>query len=187
MSNVHKILPHYTYEDWVQWEGKWELIDGHPIAMSPAPVPRHQRIVADMIIDLGIALRKKKCGNCFVYDSIDYKISEDTILEPDVLIVCGEIIKKFLDFPPALVVEVASPSTALRDRHTKFEIYQQKGVKYYVLVDAERASIEIYTLLDGIYQLQELNQNSFEFTLEDGCKIMVDFSNIEFNKRKVIG
>ena len=83
--------------------------------------------------------------------------------------------------------KAAVASTALRDRHTKFEIYQQKGVMYYVLVDAERASIEIYTLLDGIYQLQELNQNSFEFTLEDGCKIVVDFSNIEFNKRKVIG
>lgn len=41
-----------------------------------------------------------------IYDLIDYKISEDTILIPDILIVCGEINKPCLDFPPALVVEI---------------------------------------------------------------------------------
>jgi hypothetical protein len=39
MSNAIKILPHYTYADYVQWEGKWEVIDGVPHAMSPAPRP----------------------------------------------------------------------------------------------------------------------------------------------------
>jgi hypothetical protein len=42
MGNAGKILPHYTYDDYVHWEGKWELIDGIPYAMSPAPVPKHQ-------------------------------------------------------------------------------------------------------------------------------------------------
>ena len=46
MGIANKIIPHYTYEDWLQWEGKWELIEGHPIAMSPTPVPKHQRIAA---------------------------------------------------------------------------------------------------------------------------------------------
>ena len=182
MSNVHKILPHYTYEDWVQWEGKWEMIDGHPIAMSPAPVPRHQGVVADVITELNNALRRSGCkGNCKVYDYIDYKVSEDTILKPDVLIVCGKIEKKFLDFPPTVVVEIASPSTALRDKHTKFELYQQQGVKYYILIDADSASIEIYEIHNGIYQLQIMNLNSFEFTLDGGCKMQVDFSTIDFS------
>ncbi|HZH65515.1 MAG TPA: hypothetical protein VEY10_11550 [Flavisolibacter sp.] len=44
MSGAVKILPYYTYEDYVQWEGKWELIDGIPHAMSPAPTPKHQII-----------------------------------------------------------------------------------------------------------------------------------------------
>ena len=39
MGLVQKILPHYTYEDYTIWEGRWELIDGFPIAMSPSPVP----------------------------------------------------------------------------------------------------------------------------------------------------
>ena len=37
-------LPHYTYDDYCQWEGRWELIGGIPFAMSPLPVPVHQRI-----------------------------------------------------------------------------------------------------------------------------------------------
>ena len=28
----------YTYDDYVKWEGDWELIDGRPLAMAPAPV-----------------------------------------------------------------------------------------------------------------------------------------------------
>jgi hypothetical protein len=44
MAGAIKILPHYTYSDYEQWEGQWELIDGIPYAMSPLPVPKHQKI-----------------------------------------------------------------------------------------------------------------------------------------------
>jgi len=37
-----KVLPNYTYDDYVQWEGKWEVIEGIPFAMSPAPRFNHQ-------------------------------------------------------------------------------------------------------------------------------------------------
>jgi hypothetical protein len=39
MSTGAKILPYYTYytyEDYLHWEGRWELIDGIPYAMTPA-------------------------------------------------------------------------------------------------------------------------------------------------------
>jgi hypothetical protein len=36
MSNAAvKILPSYTYEDYMHWEGRWGLIEGFPYAMSP--------------------------------------------------------------------------------------------------------------------------------------------------------
>ena len=136
MGIAQKILPHYTYEDWLHWEGRWELIEGHPIAMSPMPVPKHQRVAAALRMEIGISL--KHCKHCNIYDPIDFKIAEDTILQPDIIVVCGKITKPYLDFPPALVVEILSPSTALRDRHTKFEIYQQQTVKYYLIVDIEK-------------------------------------------------
>ncbi len=34
-------LPHYTYDEYVQWEGRWELIRGIPVAMVPMPVMKH--------------------------------------------------------------------------------------------------------------------------------------------------
>jgi Uma2 family endonuclease len=116
-----RILPHYTYSDYLHWEGKWELIEGIPYAMRPAPIPKHQLTASKLNRSFGNAL--EDC-NCEVYQPIDYKISEDTILQPDLLVVCQPIEKNFLDFPPALVVEILSTSTASKDRLYKFNLYQ---------------------------------------------------------------
>lgn len=170
MGIADKIIPHYTYDDWIHWEGKWELVEGHPIAMSPSPTPNHQRTSAKLISKFETALEAATCAKCQVYNFLDYKIEEDIILIPDVLIVCGEIKKKYLDFPPSLVVEILSPSTALRDRHTKYQYYQQQGVPYYLIIDVAKKKIDIYTLVDGNYQLQEVN-SSYTFDLDPGCSI----------------
>ncbi len=177
MGYTHKILPHYTYDDWLHWEGKWELIDGIPIAMSPAPVPQHQRVAGNLYIEFNAALKNAGCKKCKVYLPIDYRITDDTILEPDLLIVCGKIEKKYLDFPPALVVEILSPSTALRDRNTKFDIYQLQGVKYYIIVDSAKQTVEVYEHSNGEYQLKSID-NDFTFYLEEGCAITTAFSDI---------
>ncbi|MCW3073847.1 MAG: hypothetical protein JWP69_916 [Flaviaesturariibacter sp.] len=174
MSSIAKILPHYTYEDWVLWEGRWELLEGHPIAMSPSPIPKHQRVVAEMITEINLALRTSGCKSCRVYHDMDFKIADDTILAPDVLVVCGEIKSKILDFAPALVVEILSPSTALRDRNTKFQLYEQQGVKYYLIVDSEKEITEIYKLSAEGYQLIE----DKKIELEDGCTIQPNLSSI---------
>jgi Uma2 family endonuclease len=88
MSSVVKILPYYTYEDYVQWEGKWELIDGIPYEMSPALTPKHQLIANTLGALFYIAL--KSCRHCKAYQAIDYKITEDTIFQPDISIICKE-------------------------------------------------------------------------------------------------
>ncbi len=106
--------------------------------MSRSPIPKHQRVAAEMIAEFILALRQSGCSSCRVYPDMDFKIANDTILEPDILIVCGEIIAKILDFAPSLVVEILSPSTALRDRNTKYQLYEREGVTYYVIVDVEK-------------------------------------------------
>lgn len=177
MGTVQKILPHYTIEDWEHWEGKWELIEGHPIAMSPTPVPEHQRVAAEIRTELILALRHAKCSRCKAFDPVDYVISNDTILVPDILIVCGIIRKKYLDFPPALVVEVLSPSTALRDRNTKYQLYEQQGVRYYLIVDIELKKIEVYELVNGNFIRRE-DETDYTFHLENDCQITPNFSAI---------
>lgn len=177
MSSAIKILPYYTYDDWVQWEGKWELIDGLPYAMSPSPVPKHQRVGGNLFTEFRVGLRSCK-NNCRVHQPIDYKITDDTILEPDMLVVCGQIQKKYLDFTPSLVAEILSPSTALKDRHTKFEIYQSQGVPYYLIISCEDESVEIYKLVNDEYQLQSKGRE-VEYTFQfDGCDVTINFAEI---------
>ncbi|MDB5192772.1 MAG: hypothetical protein JWQ96_2335 [Segetibacter sp.] len=178
MGIANKILPHYTYQDYLNWEGRWELHEGHPIAMSPLPLPEHQRVAAELITEFTLALRKTGCKkDCKAYHQLDYKIAEDTILQPDVLIVCGKIEKQYLDFPPVLVVEILSASTALRDRNTKFLFYEQQLVKYYLIVDIKKTQIEVYEIIDGKYHLQNY-QNNFEFALTNECSITPTLDNI---------
>ena len=174
--NAVRILPHYTYDDYLHWEGKWEVIDGIPYAMSPAPTPNHQQIAVNLSFELAGPL--KNCKNCKVYQPIDYLIGEDIILQPDLLIVCGEIKKKFLDFAPALVVEILSPSTVLKDKHTKYSLYQSQGIKYYVLVDPDLKEAEVYEISNKVYELrQKGNSFAYEFLIED-CKASVSFGEI---------
>jgi Uma2 family endonuclease len=179
MASAAKILPYYTYNEWKHWQDRWELIDGVPYAMSPSPLPKHQRIAGLLNMEFELALRTSKC-KCSVYQPIDYKISDDTILQPDLMIVCKPISKVFLDFPPALVVEILSPSTAMKDRNNKFNIYQQQHIPYYLMVDIEKEAVEIYTLNEQQqYQLTSFSPVApFTFRVTDNCSIDVTLQNI---------
>jgi Uma2 family endonuclease len=177
MASAVKILPHYTYDDWVNWEGQWELIDGIPHAMSPMPVPKHQIVASNLNTEFGIEL--KKCKDCNVIQPLDYKVADDIIVQPDLLVVCGNIEKKYLDFPPRLVIEILSPSTALKDRHSKFEIYEDQQIKYYLIVNPETEQVEVYEFEDGSYQLKQTGREfTHTFTFDANCAASIDFSQI---------
>ena len=125
MSIADKYRPQFTYEDYLLWEGRWELIDGMPYAMSPAPAPLHQTINGNLYTTLKPAL-KTSCANCEVYLPIDWKINEKTVVQPDLLIVRNKIEEQYLDFTPALVLEILSPFTAYKDRHEKLNCMRNK-------------------------------------------------------------
>jgi len=178
MALKNLILPRYKFEDYLQWEGNWELIEGIPFAMNPLPVPKHQLVASSLNWVFVSAIKKVSCKKCKVYQPIDYKVNHETVLAPDLLIVCKPINKKFLDFAPSLVVEILSPSTALRDRHTKFEIYEGEGIAYYLIVDIENEKIDIYSLQNGVYQLINNSNTPFSFTLIDGCIITPNLEDV---------
>jgi Uma2 family endonuclease len=176
MSSTAKILPHYTYNEWEEWEGQWELIEGIPYAMSPLPVPKHQKIAMALGSEFTVAL--KSCRQCAAYQPIDYRIANDTILQPDMLVVCGEIIKKYLDFPPALVLEILSPATALKDRHNKYSIYESQGIPYYLIISPDTEEVEVYKLNGGIYSLDQKGRDfTYQFSLGT-CGVAIDFKEI---------
>jgi Uma2 family endonuclease len=145
MPSSIKILPHYTYQEYKNWEGKWEIIEGIPHAFNPSSNIKHQRVSGNLCVEFVLALRNKNCS-CQVYQPIDYKITEDTVLQPDLLILCKKPKDAYLDFPPALIVEILSPSTAHKDRITKYGLYEQEKIPYYLIVDLDKKLVEIYVL-----------------------------------------
>ena len=176
MSIAEKYRPYYTYEDYCQWEGNWELIEGMPYAMSPAPVPAHQSVSVLLSFEFVKAL--KNCKNCKLFQPLDWKLKEDTIVQPDLLIVCDKIEKKFLDFPPVLVVEILSPATASKDRGEKMELYHSQKVKYYLIVDPQFKKLEIYEFSQAQYEPVSVNPETYHFTLHDNCTIDVNLLDI---------
>ncbi len=175
--SAYQILPNYTYDDYILWEGRWEIIQGIPYAMSPMPSPRHQRL-AGVIHSLFLkTLEKNDTCQCQVYQPIDLKISEHTVVNPDLTIVCKPIIKQFLDFPPALVVEILSPSTEMKDRNTKYQLYESFGIPYYIMVNPETKTVEIYSL--NVSKKYELHTDlSSPLTLDGDCKVTPLWSDI---------
>lgn len=171
-----KYRPYYTYEDYCQWEGNWELIEGMPYAMAPMPVPLHQRVA--LMLSMLLEVATKKCKKCKVYLPIDWKVSDDTIVQPDLLIVCDKINKKYLDFPPVLVVEILSPSTASKDRGEKMELYASQKVKYYLIVDPQFKKVEIYQYINQQYVLVSENADNFTFVLENNCTAEISLLDI---------
>lgn len=115
---------------------------------------------------------------CTADQPIDYRITNDTILQPDMLVVCGEIIKQYLDFAPALVVEILSPSTALKDRHNKYSIYESQGIPYYLIISPDSEEVEVYKLNNGVYSLDQKGRNfTYQFSLPH-CLVSIDFKEI---------
>ena len=181
MSDLKKeFLPKYKYDDYKKWEGKWELIHGIPYAMSPAPRIEHQEVSGKIHIQLSSLL--KECKKCKVLLPIDWKIyfeEGDTVLQPDNLVICNDVKGNFITEAPVLIFEITSPATVLKDRYTKFNIYESQGVKYYAIVDIDLKSADVFELRDKEYhKIIEAKNDSVNFELDDDCVINFNFSEI---------
>lgn len=153
---------HYTYADILNWpeDEQVELIYGEPYLMAPAPAPNHQSISLALIVQIGGYLEGKKCRA--FHAPFDVRLFEkdrdqprqvDTVVQPDLLIVCdpSKLDKHGCKGAPDMVVEILSPSTMRNDRLLKFNLYQKAGVKEYWIVDPETKVVLVMTLEEGQY------------------------------------
>jgi Uma2 family endonuclease len=93
---------------------------------------------------------KKKGKSCRTYSS-DAKIaiSDERYVYADTFVVCGKT-ETYEEMPqaaknPILIVEVLSDSTALYDRESKFQLYQQiASLQEYVLVSQDKVLVEVF-------------------------------------------
>ncbi len=176
MNLAKKYPPSYTYEDYKLWEGDWELIEGVPYAMAPSPFGKHQRVAFEFARQLGEQL--EHCPDrCFVYPELDWIVSEDTVVRPDIMVVCKEI-EEYLRETPELVVEVVSPSTAQKDEKLKYELYEREGVKTYVLVYPDLKKVRAFRLVRSRYRkFFDSDEGELELKIKD-CTLKIDVGRL---------
>lgn len=92
-----------------------------------------------------MALRKaKETCTCEVLYKTDWRVTEDTVVRPDVMVVCETIQENFVTAPPSLILGILSPSTVLKDRNTKFNLYKACGVRYCLIADVGKKQIDFF-------------------------------------------
>jgi len=177
MSLAEKYLPRYTVEDYRLWEGDWELIEGIAYAMAPSPFGKHQKVAFE--IGRVLANQIKSCNkHCNIYPELDWIISDDTVLRPDLIIICKDI-EEYLKETPEVVIEVVSKSTAQKDEHLKFEIYQREKVPYYILVYPNLEKVRGFKLVDGKYdKFFDSDDGTLKIILKNGCTAEVNVKKL---------
>ncbi len=175
MGALKEFLPRYTIKDYEKWEGDWELIEGVPYAMSPSPYAKHQRISGLIFREIENQLEKCK-KRCYVYQEVDWRIDNYTVVRPDLIVVCKKI-EEYLTFPPEVIFEIVSKSTKFKDENIKYYLYEKEKVKYYALVYPEEKKMKVFELENEKYKLVfEGFDKSFTFNIK--CPFSLNLSDI---------
>ena len=146
----------FTYKDYLQLpeEKRYELIEGE-FFMVPSPNYYHQVISKRLFRVLDDYVRKFELGEV-LYAPLDVVLSEENVLQPDILFISKErfsiITDKSIQGAPDLVIEILSSATADRDKGLKQKLYANYGVQEYWLVDPDKRVIEVMTLGEGGFE-----------------------------------
>jgi len=149
----------YTYADYMcrPDDERWEIIEGVPYDMSPAPSTRHQEVSGELFFHIKMFL--KETGSCKVFHApYDVRLSEAdeaddeivNVLQPDIAVICdpSKIDERGCRGVPDWIIEVLSPHTASRDFIQKRSLYEKYGVREYWLVHPLDCLVTVFVLGD---------------------------------------
>lgn len=166
---------YYTYEDYCSWgeDVRAEIIDGTLVMMSP-PLRTHQSILMELSRQLANFLRGKQCKVFPAPFGVYLSEDEDTVLEPDITVVCdkSKLGDRGCNGAPDMVAEILSPSSARIDRLVKFQKYQKACVREYWIVDPETKTVQININENGRYfNSVHGDTDTVPVHVLDGCQI----------------
>jgi len=177
----------FSYADYLTWDVnvRWVILDGVPY-MQAAPSRIHQEILMELSKQFAVYLTGKPCR---VYPApfcvrLDVEKNDNdvrNVVEPDITIVCdsSKLDEKGCKGSPDMIIEILSPSTGKNDRFTKFNKYEEAGVKVYWLVEPDQKLVSVFTLqTNGRYGRPEM------YTDEDIIKVSI-FSDLEIDLKPV--
>jgi Uma2 family endonuclease len=134
---------------------RYELIDGHPVAMAP-PIEAHGTIVANLARHIGNRL-KPPC-RVVVEAGIIPADRPDTWYQPDLVVTCAPAERGARAITePRLIVEVLSPSTAAHDRGIKLADYRKiASVEQILMLASEDRHVEVWLRTEDGWKVQDL-------------------------------
>ena len=147
---VYQALPEVSFH--IEWhDGKVIYPNWNEAAMSPSPTSRHQILVVRLLA----MLHQLDLGGDLLTAPMDLHLG-GRIIQPDVFWAAegGRCVDRdnHYDGPPDLVIEVLSPSNTENVRVTKFDIYEETGVREYWIANPQEDYLEVYTLNEGSYR-----------------------------------
>ena len=125
----------------------------------------------------GNAIEESACP-ATVLAEIDWIIAHDTVVRPDLTVVCGPPPERHVEEPPGLVVEILSAATRDRDETFKKELYQREGVPWYLIVDPDANELAALRISDaGQYESVSYNE-ILEVDICESCSLKVRVGNL---------
>ena len=135
-----------------------ELIKGELLTM-PSPKPLHGRVVANLVILLGLHVKANRLGDVHAESGYHLEHDPDTVLGPDVSFVSVERVDRsdehYYDGPPDLAVEVLSPGDRKAYVERKLAVYLERGTRSVWLVNPRRRTIEVVSSMSDRRTLHE--------------------------------
>jgi Uma2 family endonuclease len=133
----------------------FELINGEIVAKNH-PTATHQRVLRRLSSVFDAHVSDANMGEVF-FAPFGVVLGETTDVQPDLFVILDANLPNLREDgffgAPDLVVEIISPSSLKHDRNTKFKLYERTGVGEYWIVDTKNKSIEVYSRVEGAYDL----------------------------------
>jgi Uma2 family endonuclease len=136
---------------------RYEVIDGE-LFVTPSPSFAHQRAVRELVLVVSPYVRSARLGDTIFAPADVVVFGPKKFVQPDLFVVPA------VDDAPArswievgrllLAVEVISPSTARTDRGRKRELYQDKGVPEYWIVDMGERMVQRWRPNDSLPEVR---------------------------------
>jgi Uma2 family endonuclease len=152
----HSEKEKFSYADYLTWhdDQRWELINGEPLLMAPAPNRIHQTVSRKLSYQIESYMQDKPCELFFA--PFDVRLEEPgtsnedifNVVQPDLLVVCdpAKLDTHGCIGAPDWIIEIISPSTASKDHIIKRELYERFGVTEYWIVQPMDRLIMVYQL-----------------------------------------